>query len=130
LIALLSVFVFLLSTRKLVETTLLRTPGMLFQKTAEGNISNLYTIEFVNKTFDELPITLQIIEPAGAEIKMVEGNNVVVHKESVGKVSFFLQMKPEDIKKLNTPVKIQVLSNDKLIEEMDSKFNGPIFKKQ
>ncbi len=128
LIALLSVFAYLLTTRKLVETTLLRTPGMLYQKTADGNISNLYTIEFVNKTFDELPITLQIIEPAGSEIKMVEGDNVVVHKESVGKVSFFLQMKPENIKKLNTPVRIQVLSNGKLIEEMKSKFNGPIFK--
>ncbi len=128
LIALFSVFVFLLTTRKLVETTLLRTPGMLFQKTAEGNISNLYTIEFVNKTFDELPITLQVLEPIGAEIKMVEGNKVMVHKESVGKVSFFLQMKPEDIKRINTLVKIQVLSDGKLIEEMKSKFNGPVFK--
>lgn len=130
LIALLSVFVFLLSTRKQVETTLLRTPGMLYQKTAEGKISNLYSIEFVNKTFDELPITLQLIEPVGATIKLVEGENVIVHKESVAKVSFFLLLEPNQVKRLNTSVKIQVLSNGKLIEEMKTKFNGPVFKGQ
>ena len=130
LLALLSVFVFLLSTRKQVETTLLRTPGMLYQKQVDGKISNLYSIEFVNKTFNELPITLKLVEPAEAEIKLVEGEHVVVHKESVAKVSFFILMKPENIKRLNTPIRIQVLSNDKLIEEMKSKFNGPVFKTQ
>lgn len=128
LIGLLSVFVFLLSTRKQVETTLLRTPGMLFQKQEDGKISNLYSIEFVNKTFDELPIELKLAEPAGGQIKLVEGNNVVVHKESVAKVSFFLLMDPQAIKQLNTPVKVQVYSNGKLIEEMKSKFNGPVYK--
>jgi polyferredoxin len=130
LMALLSVFVYLLTTRKQVETTLLRTPGMLFQKQADGHISNLYSIEFVNKTFDELPITLELVEPAGAIIKFVEADNVMVHKESVAKVSFFLLMKPEQIKKINTPVRILVKSNGKLIEEMKSKFNGPIYKKE
>jgi cytochrome c oxidase accessory protein FixG len=129
LIALLSVFVYLLTTRKQVETTLLRTPGMLYQKQTDGRISNLYSIEFVNKTFDELPVTLELVEPVGAEIKFVEEDNLLVHKESVAKVSFFILMKPEDIKKLNTPVLIQVKGNGKLIEEMKSKFNGPVFKK-
>ena len=101
---------------------------MLYQKQADGKISNLYSIEFVNKTFNELPITLKLVEPAEAEIKLVEGDIVVVHKESVAKVSFFLSMKPENVKRLNTPIRIQVLSNGKLIEEMKSKFNGPVFK--
>jgi cytochrome c oxidase accessory protein FixG len=128
LLALLSVFIYLLATRKQVETTLLRTPGMLFQKQADGKISNLYSIEFVNKTFEELPIELKLIEPVKGEIRMVEGNNVVVHKESVAKVSFFLLFEPSAIEKINTPIKIQVLSNGKLIEEMKSKFNGPVYK--
>jgi hypothetical protein len=54
----------------------------------------------------------------------------LVRKESVAKVSFFILMKPEDIKKINTPVLIQVKSNGKLIEEMKSKFNGPLLKKE
>ncbi|OYU97102.1 MAG: cytochrome c oxidase accessory protein CcoG [Bacteroidetes bacterium B1(2017)] len=126
LAALFGVFLYLLITRKLVETTLLRTPGMLYQTQEEGKISNLYSIEFVNKTFEELPIELKLIEPKG-EIKFVDGKNIVVDKESVGKSSFFLILDAASIKKISTPVEIEVWSNGKLIEEMKSKFNGPVF---
>ncbi len=128
LAALFGVFLYLLITRKQVETTLLRTPGMLFQKQANGKVSNLYTIEFVNKTFDELPIELKLIEPKG-EIKFTDGKDLMVHKESVGKTSFFLLRDSSDITAISTPVVIQVWSNDKLIEEVKSKFNGPVVKK-
>lgn len=129
LVALFSVFLFLLITRKQVETTVLRTPGMLFQKQENGKISNLYSIEFVNKTFDELPIQLRLIEPKG-EIKLVDGKDILVHKESVGKTSFFLLRDSADITKMNTPVVLEVWSGDKLIEEMKTQFNGPVYKKQ
>ncbi len=101
---------------------------MLFQKQANGKVSNLYTIEFVNKTFDELPIELKLIEPKG-EIKFTDGKDLMVHKESVGKTSFFLLRDSSDISAISTPVVIQVWSNDKLIEEVKSKFNGPVVKK-
>jgi cytochrome c oxidase accessory protein FixG len=125
LMGLLSVFFYMLITRKQVETTLLRTPGMLFQKQADGKISNLYSIEFVNKTFDELPIELKLIEPKG-EIKLIDGEKVIVHKESIGKTSFFLLRDAKDITKIATPVVIEVSSNGKLIETMKSSFNGPV----
>ncbi len=128
LAALFGVFLYLLITRKQVETTLLRTPGMLFQKQANGKVSNLYTIEFVNKTFDELPIELKLIEPKG-EIKFTDGKDLMVHKESVGKTSFFLLRDSSDITAISTPVVIQVWSKDKLIEEVKTKFNGPVIKK-
>lgn len=120
------VFVYLLVTRKLVETTMLRTPGMLYQKQEDGRISNLYSIEFVNKTFKELPVEIKLVEPKG-EIKLIDGNKIMVHKESIGKSSFFLIMNPEDIHKISTMVKVEVWSNGELIEEMKSKFNGPVF---
>jgi cytochrome c oxidase accessory protein FixG len=126
LIGLFSVFLFALITRKDIETTLLRTPGMLYQKTETGKISNLYNIEFVNKTFRELPIQLKLVEPKG-EIKLVEGNDILVEQESVGKASFFIERDPNDIVKISTPVKIEVYSNGVLIESVKSKFNGPIF---
>jgi cytochrome c oxidase accessory protein FixG len=126
LLALLSVFFYLMATRQLVETTLLRTPGMLFQKQADGTISNLYSIEFVNKTFEELPVDLKLIEPKGT-IKFIDGSDIVVHKESVGKTSFFLSVDPKEIKQISSPVIIEVWSNGKLIEEMKTKFNGPVY---
>jgi cytochrome c oxidase accessory protein FixG len=126
LTGLFSVFLFALITRKDIETTLLRTPGMLYQKTDDGKISNLYNIEFVNKTFKELPIQLKLIEPKG-EIKLVEGTDIFVDQESVGKASFFIVREANDITKISTPVKVEVYSNGVLIESVKSKFNGPIF---
>ncbi len=126
LVGLFSVFLFALITRKDIETTLLRTPGMLYQKTETGKISNLYNIEFVNKTFRELPIQLKLVEPKG-EIKLVEGNDILVEKESVGKASLFIEREPSDIKQISTPVVIEVYSNGVIIETVKSKFNGPVF---
>ncbi|MFY8020484.1 MAG: cytochrome c oxidase accessory protein CcoG [Bacteroidia bacterium] len=125
LTGLFSVFLFALITRKDIETTLLRTPGMLYQKTEDGKISNLYNIEFVNKTFKELPIELKLVEPKG-EIKLVEGTDILVEQESVGKASFFIVRDPADINKISTPVKVDVYSNGVLIESVKSKFNGPV----
>jgi hypothetical protein len=105
---------------------MLRTPGMLYQKQEEGKISNLYSIEFVNKTFKELPIELKLIEPKG-EIRLVDGQSIMVHKESVGKSSFFLVINANEVKKVSTPVVVEVWSDGKLIETMNSKFNGPVY---
>jgi hypothetical protein len=128
LIALFSVFLYLLVTRKLVETTLLRTPGMMYQHQENDKISNLYSIEFVNKTFNELPIELKLIKPAKGEIRFVDGKNIILHKESVGKGSFFLVLNSDDIKKNSSDVEIEVWSNGKIIEQMKTKFNAPVFK--
>ncbi|MDP1727099.1 MAG: cytochrome c oxidase accessory protein CcoG [Bacteroidota bacterium] len=127
LAALFGVFVYLLVTRKLIETTMLRTPGMLYQKQQDGKISNMYSIEFVNKTFKDLPVELKLIEPKG-DIKIIDGEKIIVHKESIGKTSFFLNVDPKEIRKNSTPVTLEVYSNGILIESMQSKFNGPVFK--
>jgi cytochrome c oxidase accessory protein FixG len=125
LLGLFSVFLYMLITRKQIETTLLRTPGMLFQKQADGRISNLYSIEFVNKTFNELPIEIKLIEPKG-EIKLIDGELILVQKECIGKTSFFLIREAKSITKITTPIVIEIISNGKFIETMHSSFNGPV----
>ncbi len=127
LAALFGFFIYLLVTRKLVETTMLRAPGMLYQNQNDGRISNLYSIEFVNKTFQDLPVEIKLIEPKG-EIELIDGNEITVHKESIGKTSFFIIVDVNEIHQISTPVRVQVFSNGKLMEEMKSRFNGPQFK--
>jgi cytochrome c oxidase accessory protein FixG len=128
LLGLLSVFLYALITRKDIETTLLRTPGMLYQKQEAHLISNLYNIEFVNKTFRDLNVELKLIEPEGS-IKLVEANAIQVAKESVGKASFFILRADSTIHAISTPVKIEVYENGQRIDVVKSKFNGPVFSK-
>jgi cytochrome c oxidase accessory protein FixG len=43
--------------RRPIETTILRTPGVLHQETEGDMIRNLYSVKVVNKTFSDIPVT-------------------------------------------------------------------------
>lgn len=124
LTVLLSTFIILMSVRSDVETTILRTPGLMYQKTDDGQISNLYNVEIVNKTFHNLPIELRVIEPKGT-IKWV-GNGILILKEqSVAQSVFFLTIPKSEIVKTKTRVKFEVYSNGEKIDDAETNFLGP-----
>jgi cytochrome c oxidase accessory protein FixG len=125
LIGLLTLLVFLVASRKQIETTLNRTSGMLYQTQANGNISNLYNIEFVNKTFDSIPIELELIAPKG-NIVLIEKGKIKVPKDELGKTSFFIEIEPKNITENQIKVLINVKSNGVLIEQVKSNFVAPV----
>jgi cytochrome c oxidase accessory protein FixG len=124
LLALIGVLVILLVTRKDIDTMVLRTPGMLFQKQAGNMISNLYNLKMLNKTHKEVPITLRLESGAGT-IKMV-GKEVVVKKESKVESEFFIFLPEEAIKKRKMTIRIGVYSEGKKIETIKTTFMGPV----
>jgi cytochrome c oxidase accessory protein FixG len=124
LLLLLSSFVVLLLTRADVQTSLLRTPGILFQKEADNKISNLYNIKVINKTENEIPLTFKILSDKG-EIRMV-GKDLTLQKEGVAEGAMFIVLDKKDIIKTKTRVEIGVYSNDRLIEKVKTVFIGPV----
>jgi cytochrome c oxidase accessory protein FixG len=46
--------------RKETETTVLRTPGMLYQNRPDGSISNLYNFKIINKSKKEFPVSFKL----------------------------------------------------------------------
>jgi cytochrome c oxidase accessory protein FixG len=52
LLVLVGILSFTIATRSMLKTTVLKVPGTLYQKTTDGFVTNLYNIEFVNKTFE------------------------------------------------------------------------------
>jgi cytochrome c oxidase accessory protein FixG len=116
---------FLFGTRTEVEAIFFRTPGMLFQKTEEGKISNLYNYQIINKTtktIDEIEFRLTNIE---GEIKLV-GQVPAVEKQSNSKGALFIEIAPEDLEARSTNVKIDVYSGEKLIDQLSTNFLGPV----
>jgi hypothetical protein len=114
----------LLAMRSAIETTILRTPGLLYQKPDEKHVSNLFNIEMVNKTFGDIPVELKVTEPRG-EIKWV-GNGIFKLKEqSVAQSVFFLVIPKSEIIKTKTKVKFEVYSNGRLIDKAETNFLGP-----
>jgi len=124
LFILLGSLITLLAIRSDVETTILRTPGMLYQELANKKVSNLYNIKIVNKTFQDLPISIKIIEPKG-EVKWVGRGIDSLNEQDISEGEMFIILDQASILTNKTKLKIQILSNDKLMDEVETNFIGP-----
>jgi hypothetical protein len=124
LLTLLSLLVVLILTRKDIDATILRTPGLLYQQQENNMVSNLYNIKLINKTQGDAPITLRL-ESAEGKIKMV-GKDMVVKKESKAETSFFIILPKESITKRKTNLYIGVYSKGKKVETVKTSFLGPV----
>ncbi len=128
LLLVVSLFSVLAATRKPVETTILRTPGVMFQKTDDGKIMNLYNIKVVNKTFEKRDISLSLESPAG-ELEMV-GGIMHVPEGDVGQSAFFVRIPEQDIKTNKTTAVIEVYSDEELIDKIETSFLGPVYREE
>ncbi|MBL0740500.1 cytochrome c oxidase accessory protein CcoG [Chryseolinea lacunae] len=128
LMALLGVLGFTLATRSDVKTTVLKVPGTLYQKTADGFITNLYNIEFVNKTFDDITLETRIESPATAVLEKADGKQIVVKAEGLVKNIVFIKIPEKDVISARTIIRLGIYQNGKRIETLKVKFIGPVTK--
>lgn len=126
LVFLVGLLVYLMATRTDVEATVLRVPGMLYQEQENNRISNLYNIQFVNKTFEEVKLDLKTEGVDGASIKKVGEGDLVIPANGTTQGVFFLEIPKESIEKAKTKVTIQLYNGDELIDEIKTNFLGPV----
>ncbi|GAA4302937.1 cytochrome c oxidase accessory protein CcoG [Nibribacter koreensis] len=123
LVLLMTAFGTLLATRSNVDATILRTPGMLYQKTDNGGISNLYNITVINKTDVQMPITLKLISPKGT-IKVIR-NELVLPKQGLAEGVFFAEIPKNSLESASSEITIGVYSGEELLTTETTKFLGP-----
>ncbi len=124
LLLLLTSLIILLSLRTDVETTIMRTPGQLYQIVDKDHVSNLYNIQLINKTFNDLNVRIVLDSPKG-ELKFV-GNDVgLLQKDGVVEGVFFVTLPSSSITNIKTPITINVLSGDKVVGNFKTNFLGP-----
>ncbi len=126
LLALISLLSFNLITRSDVETTILKVPGTLYQRNDDGTITNLYNVEFVNKTFDEMTLEVRALSPEGASIYKADGNPIVVSAEGLAKSVYFIKIPQDKILQAKTVVEVGVFHKAKQVEKLKVKFIGPV----
>ncbi|MBC7775793.1 MAG: 4Fe-4S binding protein [Phycisphaerae bacterium] len=124
LLALIALDVFLIARRGVVETIILRSPGQLYQQKDSTNLTNLYTYVLVNKSPHELPIQLSSSTP-GAKIQIVGKAPAALAKGEKIEGAFFIEMPENLLKGRKTPITIQVISNGKEVDEVETNFMGP-----
>jgi cytochrome c oxidase accessory protein FixG len=123
LLVLFSFFVYTLFSRPAVETTILRTPGLLFQENADNTISNVYNIKIVNKTHDEIPLEIRLLSHKG-EIKMA-GSSMDIKDQAMFESTFLLFIPKDELKSDKTEVEFGIFSNNELIETYKTTFVSP-----
>jgi cytochrome c oxidase accessory protein FixG len=123
LIVLFSFFIYTLFSRPIIETTILRTPGLLYQENKNNTISNVYNIKIVNKTHEYLPLEIRLISHEG-EIKMA-GSKMDIEDQAMFESTFVLYISRDQITSDKTEVEFGIYSEDELIETYKSTFVGP-----
>jgi cytochrome c oxidase accessory protein FixG len=120
---LLGFFIYTLSTRPALETTVLRTPGLLFQQNDDGTLSNVYNLKILNKTHQDHELTLKILSHNG-RLEMA-GNRIYVEDQAMFQSTFILFIPVNEIISDKTDVVFGVYSNGKQIETVKAPFVGP-----
>jgi hypothetical protein len=113
----------LFTFRSDVEATIIRMPGTLFQEYGPNHYSNLYKMQLVNKTREDLPINLALEHPQGEIQYLTE--KIFLKSESVGEANFMVILPKEFVLSSNTPVEFGIYSNERLITKYKLNFVGP-----
>lgn len=121
---LLAANIYFLSSRTDVEAVILRTPGMLYQEVDENHVSNLYNYQVFNKTNNEWPLTFKLSGIDG-NIRLV-GDAPVAGSNEMVKGAFFIDLNKDDLESRKNKIKIQVLTGDQILDEVNTSFFGPI----
>lgn len=123
LLILLSFFVYTLVSRPVIETTILRTPGLLYQENPDQTISNVYNIKIVNKTHDNIPLEIRLLSHEG-DIRMA-GNLIDIKDQAMFESTFILYIQNDLLKSDKTEVEFGIYSNNELIETYKTSFVSP-----
>ena len=119
------ILVTLLITRKDVDATIMRTPGMLYQERGTDSISNLYNIKIANKTIKDVPLSLKMENEKGL-ITIIGGTTINVKKEDESSGNFFVVLPKEMLRNRKTKIKIGLYQGNNRIDVISTNFLGPI----
>lgn len=123
LVVLLTVFI---SGRADVEATVLRAPGMIYQKLDDGRIQNVYNIQFLNKTGDDMQLNVTIKNMPNATIERVGGGLVELNAKSKLDGVFVIKIPVDELEERKNRIVLELRSGDVVIDELKTNFLGPI----
>ncbi len=121
---LLIIVTFLLTTRNPVEATVLRTPGTTFFMAEDGKVSNLFNVQILNKSFDEVIPEIVLASPHSGQLRMVTPG-ISVKPEGLVQTAFFIDIPAENLYQVATPLIFNVLVDGEKIQTIKSSFISP-----
>ncbi|MCH7409220.1 cytochrome c oxidase accessory protein CcoG [Belliella sp. DSM 111904] len=125
LLALLGGFVALIVTRDDLSATVTRFRGITYQVRETGEVSNLYEVSFINKTFDVQQVELVAQDPL-YRVEVVGDQNWRLEGQSKFEGRFFLVKNQKDVIVNQDDVVLMLLQNGEVIDKIKTSFVGPV----
>ena len=113
---------FLIFGRAELESTILRTPGLLYQQQENGLISNLYNIKIINKSVENKDVELRLLSHEG--IIFLPKGDVKIPASSIYEEIFILKIDPQLLSSRKNIIEIGVYVDNRLIETKELTFLG------
>ncbi len=125
LIVLLITLTSFLVTRSDIESTILRVPGTLYKQEGE-KVMNMYNYKILNKSHEHKDLHIELISPEG-EIKVIGIESAIsLEKQEFSEGTLLIYINKDQLTGRKTKLNLGVYQGDLLLEEVKTKFNGPI----
>jgi cytochrome c oxidase accessory protein FixG len=120
---LMTVLCFFIFSRSDMDITVMRGAGMLSQEQPNGYISNIYNADITNKANTSRSVMLKPEDP-DVKIKYIQAPQLI-SKGNDMKTVFFVFIPASKIHSVETDVRLQLISNNKIIQTVTTTFVGP-----
>lgn len=119
------IFILLVAMRNDLQTSIFRANGSTYSLAANGDVTNLYDVKLVNKTFHRIQMQLK---PASEkyDVKLL-GDTLWVDPGHVRNIPLMIRMKKKDIYDNTMPVLLNVYGNGKRMSTLNEKFLAPVY---
>lgn len=101
-------FFTVLSTKYAFDATAFRGRGNPFSRTAEGNISNNFTMRLVNRTDEPRTYILSAVEPIGASLRAEVDGEIIVPADSMFKFPVAIEVPSRSISDGRADAKLRI----------------------
>lgn len=126
LVVLLAAFIALIATREDLAATVTRFRGMTYQDRDTGQISNLYEVSFINKTFDPQQVSL-VAENVKYIVEKVGDQDWTLDGQAKFDGRFFLVKDQKEMLINQEDVTLLLMQNGEVIDRISTSFVGPVF---
>ncbi len=127
LVLLSGILTLLLLSRKDIDGTIIRTKGLTYQERGKDSLSNLFNIKVINKTINDMPVTLRLIGEAAkaGKIELVGATTIHLKQEDQANGSFFIVLPRTFVKDRKMKLSIGLYNGEKLVTTLRTNFTGP-----
>ncbi len=126
LAAFIGIFVTLLLSSGDLKLTLLRPPGQTYAMTPSGTVTNLYTLNVLNKSDKDRHLDFVLPNSKG-KVTVLGADHLQLPGGKAAEGTMLVELPPDEIKGMTFDINIDVMEEGKVVRTLTTRFNGPMF---